>query len=116
MVIFQLRKSNLLYMHQIGIIKTAAATISISVLYILYIFFYLHYSRFIKLFLFLLKHLKMLQRLHNCTFFIFWALWLPVIFSSSIPIFSILVSPTSKKFTVLYLHHIHYLFIIQIKH
>jgi hypothetical protein len=29
-------------MHQIGIIKTAAATISISALYILYMFFYLH--------------------------------------------------------------------------
>ena len=35
---FQLRKYKLLYIHQIGIIKTAAATISISVLYILYIF------------------------------------------------------------------------------
>lgn len=76
MVIFQLRKSNLLYMHQIGIIKTAAATISISVLYILYIFFYLHYSRFIKLFLFLLNHLKMLQCLHNCFFLFFRTLWL----------------------------------------
>ena len=28
MVIFQLQKYNLLYIHQIGIIKTAAATIS----------------------------------------------------------------------------------------
>ena len=36
--------------------------------------------RFIKLLLFLLNHLKMLQYLHNCTFFIFWALWLPAIF------------------------------------
>ena len=39
MVIFQLRKYNLLYTHQIGIIKTAAATISISAIYILYMFF-----------------------------------------------------------------------------
>ena len=38
MVFFQLRKNNLLYMNQIGIIKTAAATISISALYILYSF------------------------------------------------------------------------------
>ena len=36
--------------------------------------------KFIKLLLFLLNHLKMLQCLHNCTFFIFWALWLPAIF------------------------------------
>lgn len=86
------------------------------IILLLFISFILHKFLFIKLLLFLLNHLKILQCLHNCTFFIFWALWLPVIFSSSIPIFSILVSPTSKKFTVLYLHHIHYLFIIQIKH
>ena len=37
-------------MHQIGIIKTAAATISISALYILYMFFYLHNFRFVPLY------------------------------------------------------------------
>ena len=46
MVIFQLRKYNLLYTHQIGIIKTAAATISISAIYILYMFFTSQNSNF----------------------------------------------------------------------
>ena len=59
----------------------------------------LHKLRLNKLLLFLLNHLKMLQCLHNCTFFIFWALWLPAIFfiSSYVALVSADVISTSSS-------------------
>ena len=47
----------------------------------------------------MLNHLKMLQCLHNCTFFIFWALWLPAIFfiSSYVALVSADVISTSSS-------------------